>query len=66
MITLKTEEMACGHCVERIDKALKNEGIAHNIDLDTKTVQVDVTEEELPEVVELLDDLGFTAKKVME
>lgn len=64
MITLKTEEMACGHCVERIDKALAGEGIAHEIDLAAKTVKVDVTEEGLAEVVELLDDLGFTAKRI--
>lgn len=64
MITLKTAEMACGHCVARIDKALTGEGIGHEIDLATKTVKVDVTEEGLAEVVELLDDLGFSAERI--
>ena len=41
MKTFKCEEMMCGNCVARIDKALDGEGIAHKTDLDTKTVSIE-------------------------
>ncbi len=61
MVTVKSEDIHCMGCVERIDKALAQENIAHEIDLDTKTVKADC---EAEKVIELLDDLGFEAKEV--
>lgn len=61
MVKVKSEDIHCGGCVERIDKALTEAGIAHNISLEEKTVEADC---ELAVVVELLDDLGFDAVEV--
>ena len=60
MKTFKCEEMMCGNCVARIDKALDGEGIAHKTDLDTKTVSIE-DDGVCVKAVELLDDLGFSA-----
>ena len=59
MKKFKCEEMMCGHCVSRIDTALTEANIKHQVDLDSKTVTI---EEDgcVAEVAEILDDLGFT------
>ena len=59
MKKFKCEEMMCGHCVSRIDTALTEANIKHQVDLDSKTVTI---EEDgcVAEAAEILDDLGFT------
>lgn len=59
MITLHVPDMHCNHCVERITKALKDNGITGSVALDSKTVSVE--ERDVRQAVELLDDLGFDA-----
>lgn len=61
MTTLNVKEMSCGHCVERIGKALEAAGIAHSIDLGTKTVTVDGCENCVKKAIAELDEIGFTA-----
>lgn len=60
MKVFKCEEIACEHCVARIEKALTGAGIAHKVDLAQKLVTIEEDAKE-KEAVELLDDLGFTA-----
>lgn len=61
MIKVKSEDIHCGGCVERIDKVFTEAGIAHNISLEEKTVEADC---ELAKAIEILDDLGFDAVEV--
>ncbi|MDY6065337.1 MAG: heavy-metal-associated domain-containing protein [Finegoldia sp.] len=58
----KVEEMHCNHCVESIDKALKDvEGIENiDIDLDSKIVSLE-GEVDDEKVIESLDEIGFDA-----
>ena len=55
MKTFYCEEIACGGCAARIDRALDAAGIRHSVDLENKTVTVE--EGVAPEI---LFDLGFT------
>ncbi|MCI8326556.1 MAG: metal-binding protein [Lachnospiraceae bacterium] len=61
MVKVKSDDIHCEGCVERIDKALVEAGIAHKISLEEKSVEADC---ELSKVIELLDDLGFDAVEV--
>lgn len=61
MVKVKSEGIHCNGCVDRIDKVLTAEGIAHTITLDTKIVEADCSLEEL---TELLDDMGFPVEEV--
>lgn len=60
MKTLSVPGMHCPKCVERINKALGEDGIACEIDLAAKTVKVEESAAE--KTVEILDDLGFDAQ----
>lgn len=60
MKTFYCEDMACGHCVSRIETALKEAGIAHQVDLETKTVKIEGEDTVIATSMEILDDLGFT------
>ncbi len=59
MKKFKCEDMMCMHCVGRIQKGLEDAGIAHSVDLDTKTVTVN-EDGDGAKAAEILDDLGFT------
>lgn len=61
MTVLKVEDMHCGKCVERIERALTKERIEHNVNLPEKTVTIDDHENGIKRVVEILDELGFEA-----
>lgn len=61
MKKFKCEEIMCGGCVARIEKALTAEGIEFKVDLAEKTVSVGGAENDVRKAVELLDDLGFSA-----
>lgn len=61
MKKFKCEEMMCEHCVSRIDGALNEAGISHQVDLATKTVTI---EEKESQAAEILDDLGFTPVEI--
>lgn len=60
MKTYRCEEMMCNGCVSRIEKGLTQAGIAHKVDLETKTVTIE-EEASCSKAVEILDDLGFSA-----
>lgn len=64
MITLNIKEMQCSHCVERIGKLLQDMHIANTISLEQKQISVEIQEDKLPELIEELDDIGFTATRV--
>lgn len=60
MKTLKVPGMMCQMCVKRINAAMKEAGIAVQIDLASKTVTVSA--DSVSKVIEILDDLGFDAE----
>ena len=60
MITLSVPGIHCSGCTGRIEKALTAAGIAHTVSLEEKTVTVE--EAAVPQVKEILDDLGFDAE----
>ncbi len=60
MTTLKVKDMHCSKCVQRISNALQEENIAFKVDLSAQTVCVEEKDKE--NVVDILDDLGFTAE----
>ena len=62
MMKLNVKEMSCNHCVGRIDKVLSEAGIAHSIDLDSKTVTIE-DDSKVEIAIEEMDDIGFTATK---
>lgn len=64
MQKLSVPDMHCAHCVARIGKALEELGVAHQINLEQKTVLVDAKGTALEEVLQALDDLGFGAQVI--
>ena len=64
MKKFKCEEIMCGNCVSRIDKALTAAEIEHQVDLNSKTVTIEGCEHCEKKAVEILDDLGFSAVEV--
>ena len=60
MKKFKCEEMMCGHCVSRIEKALTEAEIKHFIDLDSKTAIIEGDEQCVVRASEILDDLGYS------
>ena len=61
---IKVEDMHCGHCVARIDNALNEIGIKHQINLEEKTVIIDGCEHCLKTAISEIEDLGFTPEKI--
>ena len=59
---IKVPDMHCQHCVARIDNALNDIGIKHEINLDEKTVVIDGCENCLNTAKSEIEDLGFTPK----
>lgn len=64
MKTFRCEEISCNHCVSRIENGLKEAGIKHSVDLDSKLVTIDGGEDCTANAIEVLDDLGFSAVEV--
>lgn len=63
MTTLNVEGMHCGGCVARINKALGEAGITHNVDLDAKTVTVEGDDAVVAKAMEEIEDLGFGVER---
>lgn len=59
MTVLKAEDMHCEKCVERINKALNEADITHEVNLAEKTVTIDGCEHCVKTAIEVMDDLGF-------
>jgi len=53
-------DMSCGHCVERIRRALEEVGIETEIDLQSKTVILDEKDEE--KARRRLDEIDYPVK----
>lgn len=62
MITIKVENMNCGHCVKRIDEALKELKLEHEVNLEEKTVKVTADKMQMLDVIAALDEMGFDAE----
>ncbi|USB32686.1 cation transporter [Paenibacillus sp. YPG26] len=59
--TLQVEGMSCGHCVNSIEKALKGAGASGQVDLASKTVEVQYDEAQisLQALKEVIEDQGY-------
>ncbi len=64
MVKLKVKDMMCEHCVNKIATALEAANIKNEINLDDKTVSVDVDKLQLLEVLETLEELGYSAERI--
>lgn len=63
MTTLNIDGMRCNGCVARIEKALTEAGIAHEVNLEAKTVTVEGDEAIVVRAMEEIEDLGFGAER---
>lgn len=57
---IKVPDMHCQHCVARIDNALNEVEIKHEINLEEKLVIIDGCEHCLKTAISEIEDLGFT------
>lgn len=64
MTTLKVNNMTCEHCVKRINEALNEAKIKHEINLSDKSVKVEADKMELLEVFDSLESMGYEAEVV--
>ncbi|MCK9190796.1 MAG: heavy-metal-associated domain-containing protein [Sphaerochaetaceae bacterium] len=64
MTTLKVNNMTCEHCVKRINEALDEAKIKHEINLSDKSVKVEADKMELLEVFDSLESMGYEAEVV--
>ena len=60
MKVLSVPGIHCAVCVDRIEKALRADGIPAKVSLENKTVTVD--EANAARAIETLDDIGFDAE----
>ena len=58
---LKVDGMHCQMCVNRINKALDNAKVEHEVSLENKTVTLK-NDGDKEKAVKALDDIGFEAK----
>lgn len=60
-ITLNVEGMSCNHCVNTVEKTLKELGAAGKVDLAAKTVEVSYDESalKLEAIKEAIEDQGY-------
>lgn len=60
-VNLSISGMTCGHCVGRVEKALKAvDGVAvENINLSSALVSIDPARASTPEVVQAVTDAGY-------
>jgi copper chaperone CopZ len=65
-LSLKIEGMSCGHCVARVEKALKKlDGVTVNrVDIGSADIFYDPARTSLGPIREALDDAGYTASPV--
>ena len=65
-MTLKIDGMSCGHCVARVEKALKNlEGVSvRKVQIGSADIVYDPERAPFSRIREALDDAGYTATPV--
>ena len=56
------EDMACEHCVAKIDHALAETSIRYTVDLPRKAVIVNGTQDDVMKARRIIDEIGFTIK----
>ncbi|NMP36935.1 MAG: heavy-metal-associated domain-containing protein [Clostridiales bacterium] len=61
MRTLSVPGMHCEKCTQRIEKALKAQGLEFSISLADKTVSIDGCDNCVKTAISALDELGFDA-----
>lgn len=61
---IKVADMHCEHCVARIDTALNEVAIKHQINLGEKVVIIDGCDHCLKTALTEIEDLGFTPEKI--
>ena len=59
MQVIKVKGMHCEKCVERINKAMTEDGLDFKVSLADKTVAIDGCESCVKTALETLEDLGF-------
>jgi len=64
LFKISVPDMHCGHCVARIDNALSEVQIKHEISLEEKVVTIDGCEHCLKTALSEIEDLGFTPEKL--
>jgi copper ion binding protein len=65
-LTLKIDGMSCGHCVARVEKALKRlDGVNVNrVEIGSADVTYDPAKTPFATIREALDDAGYTAHPI--
>ncbi|WP_068620278.1 copper ion binding protein [Paenibacillus tuaregi] len=63
-VTLQVEGMSCGHCVNSVEKALREAGASGKVNLAAKSVEVEYNEAEisLETLKEAIEDQGYEVK----
>jgi Heavy-metal-associated domain. len=64
MTVLRTDDIHCEKCVERITKALTRSGFDFQVNLQKKTVSLKAEGVKLMKAKEILEDLGFEMEEV--
>ncbi|WP_237705151.1 heavy-metal-associated domain-containing protein [Thermococcus zilligii] len=61
---LKIPDMSCGHCVMRIENAIRSAGAEGKADLETKTavVEFDPGKVSLEEIIKAIERYGYEVK----
>lgn len=59
MTVIKVADMHCHKCVERITKAMTEDGLDFSVDLEKKEVTINGCGQCVKTALETLDDLGF-------
>jgi copper ion binding protein len=65
-LTLKIDGMSCGHCVARVEKALKKlDGVSVNrVEIGAADLVYDPAKTPFARIREAIDDAGYTAHPV--
>ncbi|MFL6258678.1 MAG: heavy-metal-associated domain-containing protein [Thermoanaerobaculia bacterium] len=65
-LSLKIDDMSCGHCVARVEKALKKlDGVHVNrVEIGSADIIYDPAKTPFAKIREAIDDAGYTAHPV--
>jgi copper chaperone len=67
-LSLKIDGMSCGHCVARVEKALKKlDGVGvQRVEVGLAEIAYDPARTTYPQILAALDDAGYTARNAAE
>ena len=63
MKVLSVPDMKCANCVKKIDEALTQADLKHEINLEDKTVSIDGCDNCLTKAFDIVKNLGFAPEK---